>query len=361
MAQDHRKRAKKVGLPPESLVYVGEGKQEQSKIAVIEYSRRWFQGWGSGAAEMKLESKKSPAVRWIDIEGIQDVATLSKIGNRFKIHPLVMEDILQTGQRPKLEEFDDFLFIVLKMLKFDQHAGKVESEQVSIILRKDVVLTFQEGIKGDVFDSIRNRIRLDNGQLRSSGTDYLVYSLMDAIVDQYFLILEELGEGIEHMEEKIVAYPTPQSLREVQRMKRELMFVRQSIWSLREVMGQLVRGDSRFIRSATLIYLRDLHDHVIAAIETLEMFRELLFGQIEIAMTSMSNRMNEVMKVLTVIATIFIPLTFVVGIYGMNFDTSVSPWNMPELHWYFGYPLILVFMGLIAGAMILYFKRKQWF
>ena len=361
MSQDHRKRAKKVGLPPGSLVYVGEGKTEQSKIAVIEYSRRWFKGWGSKAAGMKLESGKRPTVRWIDIEGIQDIATMTKIGSRFRIHPLVMEDILQTGQRPKLEEFDDFLFVVLKMLKFDKHAGKVESEQVSIILRKDMVLTFQEGIKGDVFDSIRNRIRLDNGHIRSSGPDYLVYSLMDAVVDQYFLILEELGERIERMEEKIVSHPTPESLREIQRMKRELMFVRQSIWSLREVMGQLVRGDSRFIRNSTLIYLRDLHDHVIAAIETLETFREILFGQIEIAMTSMSNRMNEVMKVLTIIATIFIPLTFVVGVYGMNFDASVSPWNMPELRWYFGYPLLLAFMGLIAGAMILYFKRKRWF
>lgn len=361
MSQDHRKRAKKVGLPPGSLVYVGDQRASEAKISVIEYSPRWFLGWGSSAGEMKLASGKKPAVRWIDVEGVHDVELLKRLGEQFRIHQLVMEDILQTAQRPKMEEYGDFLFLVLKMLKFDRPGGRVESEQVSLILRKDMVLTFQEGLKGDVFDSIRNRIRLDSGQIRSSGPDYLVYSLMDAVVDQYFVILEELGERIEQAEEGIVKRPTSQALMGIQRMKRELTLMRQSIWSLREVVAQLVRGDSPLIRRSTLVYLRDLHDHVIAAIETLEVFRESLSGQIEVAMTSMSNRMNEIMKVLTVIATIFIPLTFIVGVYGMNFDPAVSPWNMPELRWYFGYPLVLAFMTIVAGGMILYFRRKGWF
>jgi magnesium transporter len=361
MRTDVAKRSKKAGLPPGTLLHVGERRAGQVKVSVIEYDKGWFTAKGITASGLSLESKRRPAVRWIDVEGLHQVDVIRNLGTRYSIHSLVLEDILQTAQRPKIEDFGDLVFVVLKMLRYDRQKKAVESEQVSIILKKNTVLTFQEGTEGDVFDSIRHRIRNDGGLIRSLGTDYLVYSLMDAIVDQYFVILEELGERIELAERGIIDNPTTKELQEVQRLKHELLFVRKSIWSLREVVAQLERGDSPLIRRQTIAYLRDLHDHVITTMETLESYRETLSGLVDLAMSSMSNRMNEVMKTLTVIATIFIPLTFIVGVYGMNFDTTVSPWSMPELKWPFGYPAILLIMGVSAFAMLAYFKRRKWF
>jgi len=361
MRTDVAKRSKKAGLPPGTLLHVGERRAEQVKVSVIEYDKGWFTAKGITAPGLPLESKRKAAVRWIDVEGLHQVDIIRNLGIRHSIHALVQEDILQTAQRPKIEDYGDHVFVVLKMLRYNQKTLAVESEQVSIVLRKNIVLTFQEGFEGDVFDSIRHRIRNDRGLIRSLGPDYLVYSLMDAIVDQYFVILEELGERIELAEKQIIENPTTKVLQEVQRLKHELLFVRKSIWSLREVVAQLERGDSSLIRRQTIAYLRDLHDHVITTMETLEGYRETLSGLVDLAMSSMSNRMNEVMKTLTVIATIFIPLTFIAGVYGMNFDAALSPWNMPELKWRFGYPAILIVMGLVSLTMLMYFRRKKWF
>lgn len=361
MRTDVAKRSRKAGLPPGTLLHVGERRTAQVKVSVIEYDKGWFAAKGITSAGLALEGKRKPAVRWIDVEGLHQVDIIRNIGIRYSIHSLVLEDILQTAQRPKIEEFGDHVFIVLKMLRYDKLKKAVESEQISIVLKKNTVLTFQEGTEGDVFDPIRLRIRNDGGLIRSLGSDYLVYSLMDAIVDQYFVILEELGERIEAAERGIIDNPTTKILQEVQHLKHEILFVRKSIWSLREVVAQLERGDSPLIRRQTIAYLRDLHDHVITTMETLESYRETLSGLVDLAMSSMSNRMNEVMKTLTVIATIFIPLTFIVGIYGMNFDTTAGPWNMPELKWPFGYPAILLIMGVAAVAMLAYFKRRKWF
>ena len=361
MKTDVAKRSKKAGMPPGTLLHVGERRAGQVKVSVIEYDKGWYTAKGVTAAGLTLESKRKPAVRWIDIEGLDQIGIIKDLGKRHGIHPLVQEDILQTAQRPKIEDYGDHIFIVLKMLRYDQKSRGIESEQVSIILKKRLVLTFQEGIEGDVFDSIRLRIRNDGGLIRTLGADYLVYSLMDAIVDQYFIILEELGERIELVERGIIENPSTKELQEVQRLKHELLFVRKSIWSLREVVAQLERGDSPLVQRQTIAYLRDLHDHVIITMETLESYRETLSGLVDLAMSSMSNRMNEVMKTLTVIATIFIPLTFIAGLYGMNFDVAASPWNMPELKWSFGYPAVLIVMGLVSLAMLAYFQRKKWF
>lgn len=361
MKSDIAKRSRKAGLPPGTLVHVGQKRSGKAKVSVIEYDRRSFSARGLTSPDMPLETAGRQRVRWIDVEGLDQVELISRLGKRYGIHPLVLEDVLQTGQRPKLEDYENHLFVVLKMLKYNATERKVDSEQISIVLLKNAVLTFQEGIEGDVFDSIRNRVQGPTGQLRSLGADYLMYSLMDAIVDQYFVILEQLGERIETAEASIVTDPSREALEEIQRLKHELMFVRKSIWSLREVVAQLERGDSRLLKRSTLAYFRDLYDHTITTIETLESYRETLSGLVDLAMSSMSNRMNEVMKTLTIIATIFIPLTFVVGVYGMNFDTSASPWNMPELKWSFGYPVILVVMGIVAVLMLFYFKRKSWF
>jgi len=361
MRTDIAKRSKKAGLPPGTLLHVGKLRTEQARVSVIEYEKSWFTAKSVTTAGLALESRRKPAVRWIDVEGLHQVEIIRNLGSRYSIHSLVLEDILQTAQRPKIEDYEDHLFVVLKMLRYDRQKRSVESEQVSMILTKNTVLTFQEGFEGDVFDAIRLRIRNDGGLIRKLGADYLMYSLMDAIVDQYFVILEELGERIELTEQSIIDNPTTKELQEVQRLKHELLFVRKSIWSLREVVAQLERGDSSLVHRQTIAYLRDLHDHVITTMETLESYRETLSGLVDLAMSSMSNRMNEVMKTLTVIATIFIPLTFIVGIYGMNFDTEISPWNMPELKWAFGYPVIMILMGISAFAMLAYFKRRKWF
>ena len=361
MRTDIAKRSKKAGLPPGTLLHVGKLRTEQARVSVIEYEKSWFTAKSITAAGLSLESRRKPAVRWIDVEGLHQVEIIRNLGSRYSIHSLVLEDILQTAQRPKIEDYGDRLFVVLKMLRYDRQKRIVESEQVSMILTKNTVLTFQEGFEGDVFDAIRLRIRNGGGLIRTLGADYLMYSLMDAIVDQYFIILEELGERIELTEKGIIDNPTTKELQEVQRLKHELLFVRKSIWSLREVVAQLERGDSSLVRRQTIAYLRDLHDHVITTMETLESYRETLSGLVDLAMSSMSNRMSEVMKTLTVIATIFIPLTFIAGVYGMNFDTGISPWSMPELKWQFGYPAILVIMAISAFAMLAYFKRKKWF
>lgn len=361
MKSDIAKRSRKAGMPPETLIHVGKKRADKAKVSVIEYDRKWYSARGLTSPDMPLESSRKAAIRWIDVEGLDQVDLITRIGKRYSIHPLVLEDILQTGQRPKLEDNDSHLFVVLKMLQYDAKTQKVESEQVSIVLFRSVLLTFQEGITGDVFDSIRNRVQGTSGQLRSLGSDYLMYCLMDAIVDQYFVILEQLGDRIELAEESILKDPSRETLQEIQRLKHELMFVRKSVWSLREVVAQLERGDSKLVRKSTLAYFRDLYDHVITTIETLESYRETLSGLVDLAMSTMSNRMNEVMKTLTVIATIFIPLTFIAGVYGMNFDLSASPWNMPELHWWFGYPAVLFIMGAIAVLMLFYFRRKSWF
>ena len=361
MKSDISKRSHKAGMPPGTLVHVGKKQLQNTKVSIIAYGRKWYMARGLTSIGRRIDAGRKGGIRWIDVEGLEQVELISKLGKQYNIHALALEDILQTGQRPKLEDYGDHLFVVLKMLQYNTRERRVDSEQVSIVLRKDLVLTFQEGIEGDVFDPIRRRIQGATGQLRSQGADYLMYSLMDAIVDQYFVILEQLGDRIEQAEESILEEPSAEALKEIQRLKHELMFVRKSIWSLREVVARLERGDSRLLQRPTLAYFRDLYDHTITTIETLESYRETLSGLVDLAMSSMSNKMNEVMKTLTIMASIFIPLSFIAGIYGMNFDTSAGPWNMPELRWAMGYPIILLGMGFLAAVMLFYFKRRRWF
>jgi len=354
-------RSKKAGMAPGTLVYVGEGRLAEPKISVFEYSESWCEDREIVNIEDAFGGKRKPAVRWINIDGLQRVEMLETIGRLYGIHHLVLEDILQTAQRPKTEDYDDYLFIVLKMLRYNSGTGEVDAEQVSFVVGANVLFTFQEGLEGDVFESIRARLRARKGQIRSHGADYLAYSLIDAIVDHYFVILEALGDRIDDVEEELLNSPTKETLHEIYRLKRELLLVRKAVWPLREVVGQLQRGDSSLVRKATRLYLRDLYDHTVAVVDTLENEREVIAGMIDIYLSSVSNRLNEVMKVLTIIATIFIPLTFIVGVYGMNFDPDTSPLNMPELRWYWGYPAIMLVMTTIGVVMLSYFKRKKWF
>ena len=297
--------------------------------------------------------RDKPTVTWINIDGVDRVDVIEKLGKHFNLHPLALEDIVNTGQRPKMEDFLDYILLVLKMLYYDEKEGEFKAEQISLILGPNWVISFQEN-EGDVFDPIRERIRSDKGRIRKMGADYLVYVLMDAIVDNYFIILEKIGENIEEIEDNLVTNPAPETLQALHNLKRQMIFLRKSVWPLREVISRLERWESQLVNKSTDIYLRDLYDHTIQVIDAIETFRDMLSGMLDIYLSSVSNRMNEVMKVLTIIATIFIPLTLVAGLYGMNFKF------MPELEWPWGYPFVLLVMFAIGILMVIYFRKKKW-
>jgi magnesium transporter len=347
-----RKRSKKAGLPPGTLVYIGDEKVRESKITVIDYDEAHVQEIEAGAVEECFSFKEKPTVTWINVEGIQQVAVIQRLGDCYGLHPLVMEDILNTDQRPKMEDYGDYLYIVLKML--DYRENRIEVEQVSLILGPNFVISFQEGKKGDAFDPIRERIRKGKGRQRKTGADYLSYALIDATVDNYFIVLEKLGERIEFIEDALITSPTAGTLQEIHRLKREMIFLRKAVWPLREVIGGLERGESSLIHEGMRVYLRDVYDHTIQIMDAIETFRDMLSGMLDIYLSSISNRLNAVMKVLTIITTIFMPLTFLAGIYGMNFK------HMPELEWRWGYPAVLVLMLGIGVFMLIYFKKKKW-
>ena len=348
-----KRKSAKVGLPPGSLVHVGDEKLREAKITVIDYDQSKLQESEITKAEECLVLKDKPTVTWINIDGVSDARTIQEIGEGFGLHPLILEDIMNTDQRPKVEDFGNYLYIVLKMLLYDDGKGTVVTEQVSIVLGPGFVISFQER-EGDVFNPIRDRIRTARGLIRKMGPDYLTYALIDAIVDNYFAILEKLGEKIEYLEDELVTNPTLETLREIHELKRDMIFLRKSVWPLREVISKLEREGSKLINETTGIYLRDVYDHTIQVIDAVETFRDMLSGMLDIYLSSISNRMNEVMKVLTIIATIFIPLTLVSSVYGMNFT------HMPELDLPWSYPLVLVSMAIIAGLMLVYFRRKRW-
>jgi magnesium transporter len=352
--------SRKAGLPPGTLVYVGEKKAEKVKITVIDYSEDRCEKKVFRKIEDVFPYRGSPSVTWINIDGLHVVDIIEKTGAHFDIHPLVMEDILNTNQRPKVEDHEDYIFLSFRMTIYDEGSGEVKQEQVSLVLGPDYVISFQEK-EGDVFDAIRGRIMTGKGRIRRMGADYLAYSLLDAVVDGYFGVIEKLGDRIETLEEELIEDPGPGTLQTIHDLKREVLYLRKSIWPLREVVSHLEKSESTLIADSTDPYLRDVYDHTIQVIDALETYRDLLSGMVDLYLSSVSNRMNEVMKVLTIIATIFIPLTFIAGIYGMNFDPDSSPYNMPELAWYWGYPLTMFAMLVVALLMVLYFRRKNWF
>jgi magnesium transporter len=292
-------------------------------------------------------------VTWVNVAGIHQVEVFEKLGSCFSLHPLVLEDILNSDQRPKMEEYGDDLYLVLKMLSYDDDRDEVQAEQVSLVLRGNVVFSFQENEK-NLFAGLVDRLRNGKGRIRKMGADYLLYAILDFIVDHYFLVLEKIGEGIEKLEEKLLSDPKTPTLQKLQQLKREMLFLRRWVWPLREVMSALERGELGQIREGTRIYLRDVYDHAIQVLDTIEIFREMLSGMVDIYLSSLNNRMNAVMKVLTIIATIFMPLTFLAGVYGMNFK------YMPELEWPWGYPLVVAVMAGIGITMLILFKRKKW-
>lgn len=343
--------AEKAGLPPGKAVFVGEQKLEKPKIHVIQYSEKNLAETDIQTPDAMLQFVNKTKVTWIDISGLHDVSLIETTGKIFSIHPLVQEDIVHLSQRPKLEEFEDYIFIVLRMFYFREE-GIVE-EQISIILGEDYVITFQER-PGDIFDAIRERIRSGKFRITKQKSDYLAYSLIDAIVDNYFIILERLGDKVGLVEDDLLANPSGEILQEIHTLKKEMISLRRTVWPLREVINKLDRTESVLLKKTTRIYVRDVYDHTIQIIDAIENYRDMLSGMLDTYLSSLSNRMNEVMKTLTIIATIFIPLTFIVGVYGMNFQ------YMPELKWHWGYWGVWFVMVVIALLMVSYFRKKRW-
>ncbi len=341
----------KTGAPPGTVIYKGKDSTEKIKITLIEYNETEFIEKDFYNFSDCLECVDPSMVKWINVDGIHDSELIEKIGKQFNIHPLTLEDIVNSNQRSKFEDYDSYVVSIMKMIYYDT---EIHSEQLSIVLMEGMVISFQEIHGGDAFDMIRSRLRQGKGRVRKMGADYLAYALMDAAVDCYFNILEKVGDRIELLEEELLDNPSKEMLQQLHHMKREMIFLRKAVWPMRELISNLERSETELIRPSTDIYLRDLHDHSVRVIDTVETFRDLLSGMMDIYLSSVSNRMNEVMKVLTIITTIFVPVTFIAGVYGMNFEF------MPELHSRWGYGAVWIVMLAIIISLIVYFRRKKW-
>jgi magnesium transporter len=347
-----KRQRKQPGLSPGTLVHIGERKSDDTRFTVYRYDEHTAESISCDTVD-RLPEPDPSSITWILVDGIHDIAIVDAIGKRYNLHPLILEDIVNTDQRPKLEDYNDYLFIVLKILVYDETVGEVRAEQISMIIGSNLVLSFVESERG-LFEPVRERIRTGKGRIRKMAGDYLAYALMDLVIDHYFILFEKIGDRIEAVERELIENPTISTLHSINALKREMLFLKKTIWPLREIISVIERRDSPIIRPATAVYLRDLYDHAIQVIDTIETLRDLLTGMLDIYLSSLSNKANEVIKVLTIIATIFIPLTFIVGIYGMNFD------YMPELAWRWAYPGIMILMAFLVAGMLIYFKRKHW-
>lgn len=345
-----RKLTKKVGTPPGTLIYTGE-KIGEFQVSVFNYNTDSYTEQKMENIEDCFKFKDSPNVSWIDVSGLYNTEAIEKIGKHYNLHPLTLEDIVNINQRPKLEYFDDYAFIVLKMLTYNEELREVQSEQVSLIIGNNFIITFQEDI-GDVFDPVRDRIRNNRGFVRKNGADYLLYALIDVVVDNYFIILEKLGEEIDELQEEVVINPAPETIQNIHNLRRNLIELRKSVWPLRDVLSSLYEDETQLFKK-TAVYFRDVHDHSIQIIDMIETLRDITGELLDVYLSSVNNRMNEIMKVLTIIATIFMPLSFIAGVYGMNFK------YMPELTWKYAYPTVLIVMLSIGTGMVIYFKRKN--
>ncbi len=343
----------KSGKAPGTLIHVGEKHASAVSLELIEFDGTGVTETGSVSVETAMLRKESPRVKWLNVTGLSDTDLVAKLCSGYGVHPLVQEDILHTSQRPKVEVYDDHIYMVVKMIRYDEKIGELDIEQVSIILADSVVITFQEK-EGDVFDPVRERIRSGKGLIRKQGADYLAYALMDAVIDNYFLALEKMGEDVDAIEDQVTDHAGQEVANMIHRLKRELILLRRAVWPLRDGLAILMRDALALVKPGTQPFIRDLHDHTIQIMDTVESFRDMASGLLDVYLSSVSNRTNSVMKVLTIISTIFIPLTFIAGIYGMNFR------RMPELSYPWAYPAVLLLCALIAIGMLLWFRRKGW-
>jgi magnesium transporter len=353
MRTELHKHTRKAGLPPGTLVYTGEQKLASTKINLTLYNAGQYQYIDDATLEQCLLQPDAEQIIWINVIGLNNIEIIDRLNKHFNIHPLVTEDILNTDQRAKLEEFDNYLFLTLKALNWGEAIKVFHAEQISIVFSNNFLLSFQEW-PTPIFAKIQERMNHQQGRLRESKTDYLAYTMLDIVIDRYFVVLENLEEIIENVENEIINNPSPNNTHTLYRVKQQMYAFRKMVWPLREVVNHLLRSESKLINHATGIYFRDVYDHTIQVIDTIESFHDRLDSMLDVYLSSITNRMNEVMKVLTIISTIFIPLSFIASVYGMNFA------NMPELQWRYGYPVTIGIMVLVALIMITYFKIKKW-
>lgn len=342
----------KTGAPPGTLYYSGEKRTERVKISLIEYNEQEYIEKEFYDLSECMDHVDPKLVRWINVDGIHNVELIDAIGKRFNIHPLTLEDVVNPHQRAKFEDYDNYVVSIMKMITHED--DQLHPEQLSVVLMEGLVISFQEVEGGDAFDLIRNRLRAGKGRIRRMGADYLAYALIDSVVDFYFNVLEKMGDRIEVLEEELMNEPSKETLQQLHHLKREMIFIRKAVWPMRELINNMERCETTLIQPSTDIYLRDVHDHTIRVIDTVETYRDLLAGMMDIYLSSVSNKMNEVMKVLTIITTIFVPVTFIAGVYGMNFDF------MPELHSKWGYAGVWVVMIALMLSLAAYFRRKKW-
>lgn len=353
MVDDLNNVSKKVGMSPGSLVHIGEVHDQEPRISVTDFNKERNETVRVDSIVDILKFKEKDSVTWVSIEGLKSIEIVESIGEEFNIHPLVLEDILNTNQRPKFEDYDDYLYIVLKGASLESKSSIVLYEQISILVLKNFVFTFKER-RDDLFVPIERRLENSKSRIRGLGSDYLSYVILDSIVDQNFTLLESMDESIDSIEEELLINPATISLTQIQGVKRELIYIRRSISPLRELLSSILRSESHLIHEKTHIYFRDVYDHVLRISETIELQRDMVYGLMDMYQTSISNKMNEVMKVLTVFASIFIPLTFIAGVYGMNFE------YMPELKWRLAYPILWVVFITVGIGLLIYFRKKKW-
>ena len=347
------KSTKALNQAPGTVTYVGRKEDSKTTLEVIDYNTDSYERFSNQTPEDAFKFEEENKTTWINVDGLSNTKEIEKLGKFFELHPLIIEDIVNTNQRPKIDEYQDYFFIVAKMLYYKSD-GLLENEHISFILGKDYVLTFQEA-GGDVFDGVRERLSGAKGRIRSRGADYLTYALLDAIVDNYFAVVEEMSDKIEAMEEQLLsAQPSDEITYEIQELKRTMLRIRRAVFPLREVVSRLEKVDNELIQEHTVNYIRDLFDHIIQVSENIDIYREMSWGLMDMYMTTINNKMNEVMKVLTIMASIFIPLTFIAGIYGMNFE------YMPELQWKYSYFVLWGVMFVLFLLMIFFFKRRKW-
>ncbi len=359
MSKRHKISPVKPGQSPGTLTYVGKETLRDTKVTLTEYNQKEYKKTELTTLKectmlRPSRSAAQPLNAWINVDGINNTEVISAIGKAFDLHPLLQEDVLNTQQKPKIEFYEGTIFVVLKMLDFNPATKEVETEHLSLVLGSNYVISFQEEREGDVFDPVRLRLTNALGRVRRLGADYLFYALIDTIVDNYFVVLENVGEKLQTLEEEIINKTSNEALRNLYAQKRGLIFQRKSIWPVREIVNTLVREETPLIREETQIYLRDVYDHTIQVIDTVESYRDLTASLLDIYLSSLSNRMNNIMKVLTIVSTIFMPLSFVVGVYGMNFD------NMPELHWHYGYYAVWGIILMVSASMLYFVWRKGW-
>ena len=348
-----RRTVKKPGLSPGTLIHTGVRKVDRVRITYFDFDGERCSEGEVGSIDACFPFKSSSSVTWVNVDGLHDVELVRRVGEYFGWHPLLQEDIVATGQRAKVEEYGGYLFVVLPMLSWDEERQQVEQEQLSLVLGNRYVFTFQERA-GDDFEPIRDRIRTAKGRIRSRGADYLTYALLDALVDRCFVVLEAIGDYSERLEEEVLAGHDPHTMIQLHALKRELIGIRKAVWPVRDVIARIVRDEEDMFTPETEVFLRDVHDHAAQVVETVELLRDVVSGAMDLHLSLAGGRTNEIMKVLTIMASIFIPLTFVVGVYGMNFD------YMPELGIRWAYPALLLAMACVAGAMAFYFRKKRW-